>query len=346
MVAAAVAVILIVAGLALIPFPMHGAARLVYVAPDSNGIDQLFAIDPAAGVSQQLTHSDSGIKGYTVAPDGRALVFIVQRADGGHDLWRVSRRGAGERRLVACAPADCTGPAWAPDGATLAFERRETPDASPYLWRVDTQGRDPAPLFDAAPPSGFGVRWSPGGDKLAYVDPEARGIQIRDLAAGSTLLLPLFMDVPPVWDPAGEALIVMDLQLGRGAVSNILRVDSETGWFLKLTSDTEVENDAPAFSPDGAWIAFRRKAGGTPMGKQIWLMHADGSDARPITQDADFYHGIPVWSPDGATLAFSRHDILNPDSPPAVWLFDLDGGALTELLSPARGPAWLPATRP
>ena len=64
---------------------------------------------------------------------------------------------------------------------------------------------------------------------------------------------------------------------------------------------------APAFSPDGARIAFaveeafsRRDEG---VHSRIWIAAADGSGAREATR-GPWSDTAPCWSPDGTSLAF------------------------------------------
>jgi len=58
----------------------------------------------------------------------------------------------------------------------------------------------------------------------------------------------------------------------------------------------------PAWSPDGASIAFASKRDGR---WHIYVMHADGTGARRLTGTAqDDSH--PTWSPDGRRIAFAR----------------------------------------
>ncbi|MFE2426821.1 S9 family peptidase [Streptomyces sp. NPDC059373] len=58
---------------------------------------------------------------------------------------------------------------------------------------------------------------------------------------------------------------------------------------------------APAFSPDGRWVAFLRAAGGPP---QLHVLPTAGGDARRLT-DHPMGAGVPVWSPDSRRIAYT-----------------------------------------
>lgn len=89
--------------------------------------------------------------------------------------------------------------------------------------------------------------------------------------------------------------------------------------------------DCPAWSPDGARIAFS--------GKGIWVMNADGSG---LVQRTTF-GGMPAWSPNGAQIAFvSSLNSADRD----LWVMNADGsGAQPILALPGDDiePAWTPS---
>jgi dipeptidyl aminopeptidase/acylaminoacyl peptidase len=65
------------------------------------------------------------------------------------------------------------------------------------------------------------------------------------------------------------------------------------------------KDSAPAWSPDGRWIAFlRAEADGKP---QLHLLPADLGDARKVTTDEQhpLGAGAPRWSPDSTRLAYT-----------------------------------------
>lgn len=66
-------------------------------------------------------------------------------------------------------------------------------------------------------------------------------------------------------------------------------------------------DEEPAWSPDGATIAFARQNLQDET-LAIWLVNRDGSGLRRLTPDAPITESGPTWSPDGARIAFSTHD--------------------------------------
>ncbi len=330
------------------------APHILYIAPDPDEYDQLFSIPSTGEYPAQLTTSPLGIWDYAVAPNGDRLVYSRLRADGGSGLWHARVDGRRQRKLLDCAPASCTGPAWSPDGARLIYER-QTPDAqAPQLWQVNPDNGKTSPLLEDSEAVGFAAQWSPDGQWVSYVAPEEQGIRIYNLNTGRDLLIPTSIEAPGTWSPTSEALVLANLRWEGGFVSHLVKVDVKTGWLTNLSDSKGVEEDAPAWSPNGAWIAYRRKAARTSMGKQIWVMRSDGSEAHPLTEDVEYYHGAPVWSSDGQALLFTRHkrgeikpsmgvwQLSTTEAPVGIWQLDIETEHMQQIAVLGLSPTWVP----
>ena len=106
----------------------------------------------------------------------------------------------------------------------------------------------------------------------------------------------------------------------------------------RLTSEPSDDED-PAWSPDGAMIAFssNREGDGDP---EIFTMRSDGSDVTRVTTEpgADYQ---PAWSPDGQKIAFTSRRTGDAE----IFVMNADGTnpvRLTNSPGDDSEPAWSP----
>ena len=118
--------------------------------------------------------------------------------------------------------------------------------------------------------------------------------------------------------------------------SEIFRVRSNHTGTTQLTYHP-AKDEEPAWSPDGARIAFTSTRDGQ---RAIHVMNEDGTGVTRLTEPTTSSYG-PAWSPDGRRIAFVSERAGNPD----VYAMNADGTELTRLTSHAavdRDPAWSP----
>jgi Tol biopolymer transport system component len=110
-----------------------------------------------------------------------------------------------------------------------------------------------------------------------------------------------------------------------------------------LTRTPNVKEYAPAWSPDGARIAYVSYRDGNG---ELYVMSADGTAARRVTR----HRGedlSPAWSPDGKRIAFAS----NRSGEYEVYVMKADGSGVRRLTRLARrgygshSPAWSPDGR-
>jgi tricorn protease len=100
------------------------------------------------------------------------------------------------------------------------------------------------------------------------------------------------------------------------ARGDIFSVPTENGATRNLTSTQGVDEDHPAWSPDGRSIGYTTDAGGR---QEIAIRPAEGGAEKILTSFPEGYFYAPIFSPDGKMLAFS-------DGAHRLWLVGTDGG--------------------
>lgn len=146
---------------------------------------------------------------------------------------------------------------------------------------------------------------------------------------------PLVSDLPgealdPSWSPDGGRLVfavrsLEDARSGPEAGETDLYLVTLDGSDLnRLTTDGV--SSQPSWSPDGSEIAYTHTSSeGTT---QIWIMEADGSNARPFTGCGGpecSGDSFPAWSPDGERIAFVRITAAGAVVPVSVNIWPVDG---------------------
>jgi Tol biopolymer transport system component len=196
----------------------------------------------------------------------------------------------------------------AEDAAT--FSCAMTDASRPILDPMDGSDGVSIPLSSAGSPASAADGWivfdsdvaSPGPGVYA-IHPDGSGL--RRLISGS--------DSEPVVSPDGTTLAYSQVV---GGVSQVFATKLAVGSTTQLTS-MSADADQPAFSPDGKLIAFRS-------GTVVYLMNADGSDARPVLVSpvvlwSASYFGHPTFGRDENTLIVDRDNEIDA--------FDLSGGS-------------------
>lgn len=165
---------------------------------------------------------------------------------------------------------------------------------------------------------------------------------LRDTGTGEVRrLLPegiVARDPAPSPDGTRIAFVVSDETEWTG---DIFVVNRDGTGLTQLTFSPELD-DQPAWSPDGARIAFRSFR--TQRDGDIWVMDADG--ANPVNLTPDPLPGVwderrPAWSPDGARIAYATNAAGNAD----IWTMRADGSdarQLTDTIDLDTEPAWSP----
>ena len=85
----------------------------------------------------------------------------------------------------------------------------------------------------------------------------------------------------------------------------------------------------PRFSPDGTQIAFTSDAGG---GDNIWIMNADGTNAKAVTKEKFRLLNNPYWTADGDYIVARKHFTSQRSlGAGEIWQYHKTGGSGVQL---------------
>ncbi len=196
---------------------------------------------------------------------------------------------------------------------------------------------------DEAPVTSSAI--SPDGKYLAYTD--KTGFYLRQVDGGETHAVSLpkgFDALAESWFPDSVHLVVSWVEDPKKPPS-LWEISVMGGTPRKLAG----EGSSARVSPDGSKIAF---LSGRFDGGEIWLMHADGSEARKVvggTEPEGAHDFSPVaWAPDGLRLAYVRATYFSHRSETHIEIADIASGQTEVVLSkPGLGPVltWTGAGR-
>lgn len=335
---------------------------ILYLADDAQGVTQLFRTTLDGTAVTPLTRSPHPVTEYAPAPDGRTIVYLTSAQAGGQEtIWLTDRNGRSHRALLRCTDALCHNPTWAPDSRRLIYERRALDAAGiptrPQLWWLDVSTQESVPVLTDGR-AATNPRLSPDMQWIAYHSPLDEGIWLYNFADGRAHLLASEPGMPVAWHADSQSLAYSAFNSVDWAVSGDEHSDEEhrhvnlaVHLFIyhipqqrrqQLSAPVVIEDSAPAWSPDGKWIAFGRRQVRTNASRQLWLTATDGTQARPLTDDPALTVGPPHWSPDGRYLLFQRFNMQEANAQPTIWLLELATGVQTQVAANAFLPTWLP----
>ena len=215
----------------------------------------------------------------------------------------------GEKRWLTPGGA----PSWSPDGTKIAFELER------QIYTINADGTGLVQLTRSG--RNFFPAWSPDGETVAYHS-NAGGGGIWLMGFEGTNMRKISTGAYPDWSPDGMRIVAIQWPVPGGEV-NTMDVDGSNP--IRVTHN-DADDRAPAYSPDGQWIAFGSQSHSSP---RIWIIRPDGTEARQLTSHAGSH---PTWSPDGTKIVYYREN-WGCDIPEngVLWIVDVATGEETQL---------------
>ncbi len=274
---------------------------------------KLYTVSKDGGVAEALPLFEGELASYS--PDASKIAFTRlarefrtwKRYRGGMapNIWMYDFKTGGAELLVDSDGNDMF-PMWY--GNTLYFISDRERTYNVYALDLGTKKVRKLTNHDE-----YDVKWPSLGDG-AIVYENGGWLYVLDLKSEKTRKLEIVVpgelsDARPRYERVAGLIRGGDLSgTGKRAVfearGEIFTVPAEKGVVRNVTRTPGVRERAPAFSPDGKWIAYFSDATGE---YDIYLRKPDGTgDEVRVTKGIGQYPFNMTWSPDGKKLAF--HD--------------------------------------
>ena len=293
-----------------------------------------FTVPAHGGPAELLPLGESGLVSFK--PDGRSVAFTrtltnfaARKRYLGGEAQDVFTYDLGLHRLTRITDwrGTDTSPMWANGRIYFVSDRGAGFRANIWCYDPATRATRQVTRF-----TDYDVDWpSLGGDRITF----QQGGRLWALEVPSEHLHPLRIEVPDdgaqtrprVQDVSREA-VATDVS---GAVDYALAPNGEAalvsahgdifrigaGDAHDVTFTPAVDDEHPAWSPDGTFIAYVTEAGGA---QQVVVRPAAGGDERLLTRFATGVLNAPRWAPDGRSLVVA-------DAEHGLWWVNAAGGA-------------------
>jgi len=293
------------------------SGRVLYIASDAAGWDQLFAQPLAGGNSIQYTQDPSGVTGYSISPDQKTILYTVFKNEGGTSIYSINADGTQNRLVLDCPQAECNSPEWYPDGRKIAYERLDDTLNSSIprfsIWWLDMETGKTQPVFQDQTFPSSAPKFSPDGQWLSYLSAANNALVIYHLMDGHSISLSLGSQsiIPEIWSPTGDSLLFGNQANSQDASSlHIKRYILDSGQTIDLGGSIGQTDYSAAWSPDGKWIAIDRNvltSDGSQSSNQVWLVKPDGTQAHVLLDEQNASYSTLGWSSNGRYLLYSRY---------------------------------------
>ena len=274
------------------------------------------------------------IAGAVASPGGR-VAFVRFSANVGHPRLFVLRPGGAVARELRLPLAAVAGPAWSPDGRSLAVvgganlpgSTELTGASYLYLWRGAGLG---VRRLTGRGGRVSGAAWSPNGRRIVFVRSVGGSLsslwtvgvgggRSRRVTAGG-------IDLEPSWSPDGHSIAFVRVD-PKSYRSGIWLVRPDTGGLRPILAGVKNATE-PVWSPDGAHLLVEN-------GRALYSVRPDGSGLRRIARLAADSRGAiedpqAAWSPDGSWIAFCQMRV-GAVGRSDLWLVGADGSGLRRL---------------
>lgn len=252
------------------------------------------------------------------SPDGKYLSFLSAREGGKPQVWLLDRRGGEAVRLTDTVQG-VDDFEWSPDSTRLVLVLR---DPKPEDIEAAKNREKPAPATPPRPktPPPFVIdRLQFKRDTVGYLDRRRAHLYVFNVSAKTTTQITSgdFDDSEPAWSPDGTSLAFSsnrtpDADANYKAHIWVVAADNtDQGAHLTQVTPDPGPDSAPAWSPDGKWIAYVTELDPHLFyynTRHLGVVPSAGGQAKVLTLAFDRSIRRPRFSSDGNYIYFTAED--------------------------------------
>ena len=328
-----------------------------------NGQTQLVVQVMTEDESRLLAEAPLGVVDYGLAMSLSAIITLEPQPDGSTAILLRDYGGELLEEVHRCPMEQrCRQPSLSPEAGWLAWQQQSMTRAPSGVleqgpWQIQLLKRegDQNPIGLSA--EGVHSPMWISENRIAVYSEDQRALLVYELSSEDQWrqIRQIDHELGEQWtiSPDGRFVVFPDVVLldeperGVEFFSHLFRVELESGLRTDLSGSGQnlVEDASPAFSPDGLRLAFTRKSLAPEewsLGRQLWLMQADGGEARALTNEPNFNYAGIRWHLDGNRLLYVRFDQSRLDASAQIWWYDIDRNIHQQIIEGGYAPQWMP----
>mgnify|MGYP006290083051 CR=1 FL=1 len=286
----------------------------------------IWLLSTHGGAPRQLTTHPADDEHPRWKPDGTAVTFLSNR-DGSNQIYIIPMQGGEARQLTQC-PVDIQSFIWSPTGKQLAFTAHVYADAETLeetAQRNKKKKESPvqARIIDRLLFRSWN-RWTEGKRTHVFLYDIAE-TEYTDATPGEFDAPPLDLgsDQDFVFSPDGTELAIVSNHTDMPAANtnnDIFLTSTKDGKTVNLTRDNKAVDNAPRYSPNGQYIAYKamQRPGFEADQYNIILYDRNTGEKKSLTQNLNLSPREFIWSQNSRSLYFNtrergRHTIYKTD---------------------------------